>query len=172
MARVVLLAAVAKNGVIGLRNELPWHLPEDLKRFKAITTGHTVVMGRKTFDSIFARLGKPLPNRTSVVITRDLNWRAPAGASHVRALHSVDGMKALADTVVYVIGGAEIYQAAMPMADELDITEVDLACEGDAFFPAIDPSRWRPQTGPWLRSEASGLGYRFSRYTLSSSHAA
>lgn len=164
MARIVLLAAVAKNGVIGIRNELPWHLPEDLKRFKEITTGHTVVMGRKTFDSIFARLGKSLPNRKSLVITRDAQWAPPAGASDVSKLHSVRDIASLSDSVVYVIGGAEIYSLTMPFADELDITEVDVAPQGDAFFPAIDPARWAVETGTQWHSEASGLGYRFNRY--------
>lgn len=164
MARIILLAAVARNGVIGVRNELPWHLPEDLKRFKELTTGGTVVMGRKTFDSIIARLGKPLPHRHSVVLTRDASWTPPEGASQVSVLHFVDEIPALPQELVYVIGGAEIYALTMPMADELDITEVDLSVDGDAFFPAIDASQWKTDAGPWWHSEASGLGYRFVRY--------
>jgi dihydrofolate reductase len=164
MARVVLLAAVAKNGVIGVRNELPWHLPEDLKRFKELTTGHTVVMGRKTFDSIMARLGKPLPNRKSVVITRDAAWAPPSPAHDVTVIHDIAAIRNLPGDVLWVIGGAEIYQLTMPMADELDITEVDLAPQGDAFFPAIDAAQWTMASGPGWHSEASGLGYRFIRY--------
>jgi dihydrofolate reductase len=165
MSRLVLVAAVGKGRVIGVNNELPWHLPEDLKRFKALTTGHTVAMGRKTYDSIVARLGKPLPNRQSVVLTRDASW-APAAdhASSVRVAHSVDALLALQDEPIYVIGGAEIYQLTLSMASELDITEVDLDVKGDAFFPEIDPARWIRHSGENLTSESSAINYRFVRY--------
>lgn len=169
MGRLILLAAVGNNRVIGINNELPWHLPEDLKRFKALTTGHTVAMGRKTYDSIVDRLGKPLPNRQSVVLTRDPAW-APATehAASVRVVHTVDAMLALPDDPIYVIGGAEIYSLTLPMATELDITEVDLEVPGDAFFPEINAAQWSRQAGENLTSESSAIKYRFVRYQRTS----
>lgn len=166
MAPLILLAAVAKERVIGIRNELPWHLPEDLARFKALTTGHRVLMGRKTFDSIIARLGKPLPNRTSIVLTRHRTWAPalPAGAADVQVIHSVADLNLADGGPIYVIGGAEVYAQTIGMASELDITEVDLSVEGDAFFPQIDPSLWIREPGHDFRSEASGIAYRFVRY--------
>lgn len=159
--RLVLLAAVAKRGVIGVNNTLPWHLPEDLKRFKEITTGKTVAMGRKTFDSIVARLGKPLPNRHSVVITRATVAMVP---DTVTIVNKISDLLQVEAECIYVIGGAEIYRQTMDLADSLDITEVDLDVEGDAFFPEISEVIWQREAGPTLRSEASGLAYRFVTY--------
>lgn len=155
--RLVLLAAVAKGRVIGIDNTLPWHLPEDLQRFKAITTGHAVVMGRKTFESIVARLGKPLPNRENIVITRDPRF-CPSG---VRVIHSLDELSGMPHDKIFVIGGAQVYAAALADANEIDMTEIDLNTPGDAFFPEIDDRLWVAQAGPWRQSEASGLAYRF-----------
>lgn len=160
--RLVLLAAIAERGVIGVNNTLPWHLPEDLKRFKEITTGKTVAMGRKTFDSILARLGKPLPNRHSVVITRGSMQKFDQGM--VTVVHSISDLLRLEVDEIYVIGGAEIYQQTIDLAESLDITEVDLKIDGDAFFPQIDEAIWRRSAGPTLRSEVSGLDYRFVSY--------
>lgn len=160
--RLVLLAAVAKHGVIGIRNTLPWHLPEDLKRFKELTTGKTVAMGRKTFDSIVARLGKPLPNRHSVVITKNLT--AQIASDSVTVVHSIADLLQLDVDSVYVIGGADIYRQTIDLADSLDITEVDLDVQGDAFFPDIDQGVWQREAGPDQRSEASGLEFRFVSY--------
>ena len=136
--RISLLAAVARNGVIGRGNTLPWHLPADLKRFKALTLGHPVVMGRKTWDSIFARLGKPLPGRTSIVVSRSPSL--PATAQGAIVTGSVPGAIAAAGNAVeiFVIGGAEIYALALPLADRLCLTEIDAAPDGDAWFPAFD----------------------------------
>ncbi len=176
---VILLAAVAKGNVIGVNNTLPWHLPEDLKRFKLLTTGQMVAMGRKTFDSIVDRLGKPLPNRHTVVITRDPQWKPHPGVlsagealgAKVSVVHSVAEMMQLAESAVssnsplYVVGGAEIYNATLPFATELDITEVDLDIPGDAFFPPIDPTFWASENMPWQVSESSDLRYRFLTFT-------
>ena len=161
---VVLLAAVARNGVIGCNNALPWHLPEDLRRFKSMTTGHCVLMGRKTFDSIVSRLGHALPNRTSLVLTRDPSWRPPVGGGEVRVLHRLDDIAIPPNQPVFVIGGEDIYRQTLPLAHRLEITEVELQPDGDAFFPQIDAAQWRYVPGEVLRSEASGLDYRFSRY--------
>jgi dihydrofolate reductase len=135
-----LIAAVAANGVIGSANAIPWRLPSDLKRFKAITLGHPVVMGRRTFQSI----GRPLPGRDNLIVSRG-DFQA-AGTTTVA---SVATALALADTLageggeVFVIGGAEVYRQALPLADRLYITEVEAAPDGDAWFPKIDPALWR-----------------------------
>ena len=138
---ISIIAAVAKNNVIGKRNALPWYLPEDLKRFKKLTTGHTVLMGRKTFESIIAKLGKPLPNRKNAVITRDKNYQAPAGVVLFNDI--AVALESLKDEDVYVIGGGEIYKQTIDKANTLFITEVHAEHEGDVVFPSIDPSVWK-----------------------------
>ena len=141
---VVLIAAVARNGAIGLRDGLPWRLPGDLRHFKAETLGKPVVMGRKTFAS----LGRPLPGRFLVVVSRDPALAVPAGVERAASLDAAlaRGQAIAAErgaTEVMVAGGAEIYRAAMATADALRLTEVDLAPEADALFPAVDPTLWR-----------------------------
>lgn len=135
---ITLIVAVADSGVIGRDNGLPWHLPEDLKRFKRLTMGKPMVMGRRTFESI----GKPLPGRTTVVITRDRDWRAEG----VDVAHSLDEALRVAasydgDTVIG--GGAQVYAAAMPVLTHQVLTEVHLSPEGDTFYPEFDPAEWR-----------------------------
>ena len=139
---IALVVAVAENGVIGQRNGIPWRLKADLQRFKAITIGKPIVMGRKTFNS----LRRPLPGRTNIVITRDPDFTA-AGALVTRSL--VDALAiAKGDAMrrsvaeIAVIGGAEIYTASMPVADRLEVTEVHTQVDGDTVFPPIDPSIW------------------------------
>ncbi|MDQ1085921.1 dihydrofolate reductase [Siphonobacter sp. SORGH_AS_1065] len=130
---VHLVVAVAENGAIGKDNQLIWHLPDDLKQFKKITSGHTIVMGRKTYESI----GKPLPNRTNVIITRNPAYQAE-GCLVVTSLQ--EAMEK--DTDIYVIGGAEIYAQALPATDVIHLTEVHIAVDGDAFFPKLDAGEW------------------------------
>ena len=135
---VTLLAAVARNGVIGVDGGLPWHLPDELALFKELTLGHVLVMGRRTFESV----GRPLPGRTTVVVTRRPDWDAEG----VLRAGSVDEALALArevDDEVFVVGGAQVYAAALPAADRLALTFVDADPEGDTRFPEIDWSRWR-----------------------------
>jgi dihydrofolate reductase len=135
--RINMVAAIGKNRVIGKGNQLLWTIPEDLKRFKQLTTSHPVIMGRKTFDSIAAMLGKPLPNRTNIVITRDTAW----GYDGVVVAHSLDEALAKAgelDQEVFVIGGAQIYEQALPYTDRLFLTLIDDEKEGDAYFPAYE----------------------------------
>ena len=134
---ISIIAAVASNGVIGGSNRLLWHISEDLKRFKAITSGHPVVMGRKTFES----LGRPLPNRTNVVITRNSAYSAEG----VRVVASLEEAIALfsGDEEVFVIGGGEIYTQALPIADKLYLTIVEYPYKGDTMFPEWDKSQWR-----------------------------
>jgi dihydrofolate reductase len=139
---LVLIVAAAENGVIGAANSIPWRLKADQQRFKAMTIGKPVVMGRKTFVS----LRRPLPERTNIVITRDPDFFA-AGAVVTRSLADAlvvakgDALRRFA-TEIAVIGGAEIYAASMPVADRLEVTEVHARVDGDTFFPAIDPSIW------------------------------
>jgi dihydrofolate reductase len=132
---IALVAAVACGGVIGRDGGLPWHLAEDLARFKSLTTGHTVVMGRKTWDSLPERF-RPLPGRRNIVVTRDPDWPAD-GAEPAGSLEDALAL-ATEDARVFVIGGAQIYRLALPLADELLLTEIDLVVEGDAFFPEFD----------------------------------
>jgi len=133
--------AVADNLVIGKGNDLPWHLPEDLKHFKELTLGKTVVMGRKTYESIVARLNKPLPGRKNVVITRQAGYLVPEGVLVFDSLESC--FKALTGEDVYIIGGAEIFKLALPTAQMMYVTQVHGDYEGDAFFPEIDWSQWQ-----------------------------
>ncbi|MEG3081797.1 dihydrofolate reductase [Halomonas sp. 5021] len=140
---VAMIVAMAKNRVIGVEGQLPWYLPEDLKFFKRMTQAKPLVMGRKTFASI----GKPLPNRLNIVVTRQEAFAHDG----VRVCHDLSAALALADqqaTIeaaeeIMVMGGGEIYRQAMPYATRLYVTEVDIEVEGDAYFPLLDPSEWR-----------------------------
>jgi dihydrofolate reductase len=154
MTEIVLIAAVADNGVIGAGNAIPWRLKSDMQRFKAITMNKPMVMGRKTFAS----LKRPLPGRTHIVVTRDSGFNHPgvlAAASFETALSlaNADASQRGADDIA-VIGGAEIYAHFLALADRLEITEVHLAPEGDTHFPAIDKNAWeqvarvRHEAGP------------------------
>ena len=150
--RIYLIAAVAKNGVIGANGKLPWHLPEDLKHFKNLTLGHPVIMGRRTWDS----LGKPLPGRENIVISRKAGFEAP-GAS---VASSVEAAVALCtgEPVAFVIGGAGIYSAALPLADGIVLTELQRDYEGDTRFPDWDRKAWRMSQ---KETHTSGEGVRF-----------
>lgn len=156
---LTLIAAVARNGVIGKDNRLPWHLPEDLAHFKALTTGHAVVMGRKTWDSLPAKF-RPLPQRLNIVVTRDPAFRAD-GAVIVHSLPAA--VAAAGSEAAFVIGGAEVYALALPLADRLELTEVDVDCEGDARFPEFDRAAWREVVRERHKS-ANGLDYAFVTY--------
>lgn len=132
-----LVAALARNGVIGRDDAIPWHIPEDVRRFKQLTTGHAVVMGRRTWDSLPERF-RPLPARRNVVVTRQGDWTADGAeraGSLEEALELLEGA-----TQVFVIGGAELYAAALPLADELLLTEIDADVAGDTFFPPFERS--------------------------------
>ena len=144
--KLSMIVAVAENGVIGRNNSLPWYLPNDLKYFKQTTMGKPVIMGRKTYESI----GKPLPGRTNIVITRQADYQ-PEG---VKVVNSVEAARELAESVclidgqdeAMIMGGAEIYALALPHTDRLYLTEVHADVEGDAFFPEYDKSRWQEVT--------------------------
>ncbi|WP_341805243.1 dihydrofolate reductase [Nocardioides ochotonae] len=135
---MVLIAAVADNGVIGADGTIPWHLPEDFAHFRRTTLGHALIMGRATYDSI----GRPLPGRTTIVLTRDRAWSADG----VLVAHDLDEALALAaerDVTAYVAGGAAIYALALPVADEQVLSEVHLSPEGDTRYPDFDRGQWR-----------------------------
>jgi dihydrofolate reductase len=134
--RIYLVAAVARNGVIGAHGKLPWHLPEDLRHFKKLTLGHPVIMGRRTWES----LGRPLPGRENIVISRSAGFEAP-GASVATSLPAAIALCA-GEPVAFVIGGAEIYAAALPLADGLVLTEIHKDYDGDSRFPDWDRKAW------------------------------
>lgn len=136
---IALIAALSANGCIGIQGRLPWHLPEDLARFKALTLGKAVLMGRKTWESIPDRF-RPLPQRTNVVISRSTGYDAPPGVSVFSSVD--DALIALADQDVYVIGGAQIYAQTIDRSDRLILTRVDRIVTGDTFFPEISPQQW------------------------------
>ncbi len=132
------ILAMSKNGVIGDSNDLPWYLSADLVRFRQITTGHTVVMGRKTWDAVYDRIGKPLPNRTNVVVSRDTDLTLE-GAVVVSNIQ--EALKK--DEDIYIIGGAQIFQQALPYIQKLYLTEVDAEIRGDTYLPEFDRSYWQ-----------------------------
>ncbi len=133
---IVLVVAVARNGVIGAENGMPWHIPADLRHFRRVTLGKPVIMGRKTFDFI----GKPLPGRHNIVLTRDAAWQAEG----VSVASDLDSAIVCADAPeIMVIGGAEIFTQALPRATRIEWTAIDLAPAGDTFMPAIDPAEWQ-----------------------------
>jgi dihydrofolate reductase len=156
---LTLIAAIARNGVIGKGNALPWHLPEDLRRFKALTTGQAVIMGRKTWDSLPAKF-RPLPNRLNIVVTRNRDYRAE-GATVVGSLDAA--IHASQTLTPFVIGGAELYAHALPLAQRLELTEIDADIEGDAHFPHWDRRPWREAARETHRAEA-GWNYSFVSY--------
>lgn len=135
--RVSLIVAVSENHVIGRNGQLPWHLSDDLRRFKRLTMGHHIVMGRKTFESI----GRLLPGRTTVIVTRTASFRVEGA----KIANSVEAALRLSqpDEEVFIIGGAELYRHAMPFVDRLLITRVNATVEGDVCFPEFDPSQWQ-----------------------------
>lgn len=150
---IAVIVAVSKNGVIGRDGDMPWRLSTDLKRFKALTTGHPVIMGRKTFDSV----GKPLPGRLNIVVTRDHDWQADGtvavsslGAAlelakaHLESFEpDPDDPDAEPPDTIFIAGGGQIYAQAMALADVLHVTHVDAEIEGDTVFPDIDPDVWK-----------------------------
>lgn len=134
---IIMIAAVAENNALGKNNELVWHLPNDFKRFKALTTGHHIIMGRKTFESF----PKPLPNRTHVVVTRNNDYN-PGGCIVVDSIEKAIAVCPENETT-YIIGGGEIYNLGLPFADQLEITKVHHSFDADAFFPEINPEEWK-----------------------------
>ena len=155
MPEIVIIAAVAKNRAIGKDNQLLWNIPQDMAHFKALTAGHTVIMGRKTWESLPPRF-RPLPGRRNIVISRQADYAAP-GAELADSLESALKLASTAATV-FVIGGEQIYRQALAVADRLEITEVDLAPEADAWFPEIAAVDWEKT------AEIAGPGHAFVTY--------
>lgn len=156
--RLSLIAAVAANGVIGSDNALPWRLPEDLKRFKALTLGHPVIMGRRTHESI----GRPLPGRRNIVISRNAAFAAE-GCETAASLESAIAACAGTADEIFVIGGAQIYAKALPLAERLYLTEIRAEFPGDASFPAFDRDVWR-ETARERNPGENGIGFDFVVY--------
>lgn len=157
MAQITLVVAMDAQRGIGIDNKLPWHLPEDLAHFKRVTLGHPIIMGRKTFDSI----GRPLPKRRNIVVTRNAGW------SHegIEVAHSLAQAVAMAaDEPASIIGGAQIFNESLAVAHRMIITEIDHVFRCDTFFPAIDPAQWVETARERHHSEANGFDYSFVTY--------
>ncbi len=158
---IELIAAVAANGVIGRDGGLPWHLPDDLRRFKSLTMGHAIVMGRRTFESI----GRALPGRISIVVSRSLDDSPTSG---IRFAHTIDEALRIAaecEPPTFVAGGAAIYAAMLPFAGVLHLTELDEPVAGDTFFPKFDKSDWNLiGDEPHAADADHAIGFRFRRY--------
>lgn len=156
---ITIIAAVAKNNALGKDNQLIWHLPADLKRFKKVTLGHHIIMGRKTFES----LGKPLPNRTTIIITRNTNYFAE-GCIVVNSLEEAINT-AKVDENPFILGGAEIYKQALEIADVLDLTLVHYKFEADVFFPKIDFNNWKEMSREDFKADDKNkYDYSFVKY--------
>lgn len=157
---ISLIWAMDENRVIGLHNQLPWRLPEDLKFFKRVTMGHPIAMGRKTYESI----GKPLPGRENIVITRDETFR-PAGCVIMNSIDEFLEYTAQKDDEVFVIGGAEIFKEVLPKADRLYLTMIHEQFEGDTYFPVFDIDKWQLETREkGLKDDKNPYDYEFLIY--------
>jgi dihydrofolate reductase len=163
-SKLTLIVAVSENNVIGKDNNLIWHLKNDLQRFKALTSGHCIIMGRKTFESF----PKPLPNRTHIVITRQLNYKVPEGVMVVSSLKAaIEASKE--DPRPYIIGGGEIYKQALPYASIIELTRVHGNFEGDTYFPEIDLNQWEEiKRERILKDENHACDFSFITYKRSS----
>jgi len=154
MSNINVIVAMARNRVIGINNTLPWRLPADLQHFKALTMGHHLIMGRKTYESI----GKPLPGRTTVIVTRNAAYHVEGCISAT----SIDAAIAACgeDPEIFFVGGAELYVQALPRADRLYLTEIQADYVGDAHFPELEPGAWR-EVERTVNISPEGLGYHF-----------
>ena len=157
MHPITIIVATDLLGGIGIANQLPWRLPEDLAHFKRTTSGHGIIMGRKTFDSI----GRALPNRRNIVISRNPDWRHD-GVECVTSL--TEALALIVTEDVYIIGGAQIYALALPLATTLMVTEIQKKFACDAFFPSISPQDWEETARENHRSETHQLNYAFVTY--------
>jgi len=158
--KITLVAAIASNNVIGKENSLPWNIPEDLKRFKQMTSGHTILMGRKTFDSI----GRPLPNRQNIVMTKDENFEQEG----IKVINDFDEALELikeSNEDIFVIGGSKIYELFEPVANSLAITRILKDFEGDAFFPDINWDLWQIEKEEKFFDEKSNIECKLIEYS-------
>ncbi len=163
--RVLMVVAMSRNRVIGFEGAMPWRIPADQRCFKALTLGKPVIMGRKTFDSI----GRVLPDRLNIVVTRQRDWSAPdvltAPSLEEAFRQAADHVKDAADRTIAVIGGGEIYRAALPFTDEIALTDIDADIDGDTTFPELDPEAWR-RAEEWVFPEDPKASHpaRFTRW--------
>ena len=157
-----LIYARAANGVIGKDNALPWHIPEDMAHFKQLTQGCAVIMGRKTWDSLPPRF-RPLPGRTNIVVTRQADWQAE-GARRANSLADALAQCDAAGQTVWVIGGAQLYAQALPLADRVEVTEVAQDFEGDAYAPVLGPEWHAAQRSAQANCSSNGLPFSFVSY--------
>lgn len=157
MTSLSLIVAVSSNGIIGINNTLPWHLPEDLKRFRALTTGHHIIMGRKTYES----LNRLLPDRTTVIVTRNRDYAVPGAV----ITHSLQEAVAICgdDPEAFLIGGAELYAEGFELANKLYLTEIHADYEGDAFLPKFDRQQWQ-EIARESHVSANGLSFSYVTY--------
>lgn len=158
MTCLSLIAAVARNGVIGRDNTLPWHLPEDLKRFRALTTGHHIIMGRKTYESI----NRLLPGRTTIIVTRNPDYHVPGALTAASLEQAVELCGD--DEEVFLIGGAELFKDGFHLGDKVYLTEIDAEFAGDVFMPPLDPAEWQETLRERHTSE-QGWDYTYINYT-------
>ncbi len=160
-SELTIIVAAAENDAIGLGNKLIWHLSDDLKRFKSLTSGHHIIMGRKTFESF----PKPLPNRTHVVVTRQADYSAPEGVIIVNSLEdAIDAVRN--DNQPFIIGGGQIYKQALSIADKIELTRVHESFEADTFFPEIDTSQWKETENIFNKKDAEhDYDFSFITYT-------
>lgn len=156
-SRITLIVARARNGVIGSDNTLPWHLPEDLRHFKATTLGHTLVMGRKTFDSI----GRPLPGRRTIVLSRDPRWSHP-GCDRAESLAAAISLASSASDI-FIAGGEQVYRSALQCATRAIVTDIDIDAQGDAHFPDLPPTLWQERSRTRHQAD-SGITYSIAHY--------
>ncbi|MGL4322966.1 MAG: dihydrofolate reductase [Beijerinckiaceae bacterium] len=162
---VIIVAAMAKNRVIGRDNQMPWHLPADLKHFRAVTMGRPMIMGRRTFESI----GKPLPGRETIILTRDEAYPVPTGVFRAATLDAALALAAAraaameADAIM-VVGGGDIYAQALPRADRLELTEIEAAPDGDTYFPAFSPADFRETSREQHGQQGDSPAHAFVRY--------
>jgi len=157
MTHLTLVVAIDAQRGIGVDNKLPWHLPEDLAHFKRVTLGHPIIMGRKTFDSI----GRPLPKRRNIVVTRNPDWRHE-GVDAVTSL--AEAIALVGDEPTSIIGGAQVFTESMALADRMIVTEIAHTFKCDTFFPPIDRAVWRETARETHHSEANGYDYAFVTY--------
>jgi dihydrofolate reductase len=161
--RVSIVVAMGRgrlhNHVIGKNNELLWHIPDDLKRFKALTVGHPVIMGRKTFESILASLGKPLPGRTNIVITRDQNWQHDGAIVTHSVVEALEKARAIDQSEIFIGGGSQLYEQVLPQVDRLYLTLIDDEKDGDTYFPDYE-NEFTKVLGDESR-EWNGIHYRW-----------
>ena len=156
-AKLTIVVALDAQRGIGVDNKLPWHLPEDLAHFKRVTMGHPIIMGRKTFDSI----GRALPNRRNIVITRNSAWRHDG----VEAVTSLDAAIAMVGAApAFIIGGAQIFNDAIALAERMVVTEIAHSFDCDTFFPAFDKGVWAETARQAYHSDSNGYGYAFVTY--------